>query len=82
RARRRLAGLRIEAMVEWGDADALLVPTAPLHPTLAEVAADPIGVNSRMGTYTNFCNLFDLCGLAVPAGEIDGTRAQFGVTFL
>ncbi|WAC56669.1 allophanate hydrolase [Gordonia sp. SL306] len=85
RARRRLAELHTEAMAEWGDADALLVPTAPMHPTLAEVDADPIGVNSRMGTYTNFCNLFDLCGLAVPAGqtdETDGTRAEFGVTFL
>ncbi|MFW0795441.1 allophanate hydrolase [Gordonia sp. CPCC 205515] len=85
RARRRLTELRAEAMAELGDADALLVPTAPCHPTVGEVAADPIGVNSRMGTYTNFCNLFDLCGVAVPAGvvdESDGTRAQFGVTFL
>ncbi|MGC4961784.1 allophanate hydrolase [Gordonia sp. DT101] len=85
RARRRLAELRTEAMAEWGDADALLVPTAPMHPTLAEVDADPIGVNSRMGTYTNFGNLFDLCGLAIPAGQVDetgGTRAQFGVTLL
>ncbi|MYR08639.1 allophanate hydrolase [Gordonia sp. SID5947] len=84
-ARRRLVELRDEAMAQWGDADALLVPTAPMHPSLADVAADPIGVNSRLGTYTNFCNLFDLCGLAVPAGEVDeadGTRAQFGITFL
>ena len=49
----------------WGDADALLVPTAPLHPTIAQVAADPVGVNSRIwARYTNFCNLFDLCGWA------------------
>ncbi|MEC4612776.1 allophanate hydrolase [Tsukamurella tyrosinosolvens] len=59
----------------------LMVPTAPRHPTLAEVAADPVGVNSEMGTYTNFCNLLDLCGVAVPAGETaDG--AQFGITVL
>ena len=51
--------------------DALIVPTAPFHPTLAEVAADPVGVNSRMGTYTNFCNLFDLSAVAVPAGTVD-----------
>ncbi|GAC53875.1 allophanate hydrolase [Gordonia amicalis] len=85
RARRRLAELRTEAMEEWGDATVLMVPTAPAHPTIAEVADDPVGVNSRMGTYTNFCNLFDLCGLAVPSGvvsETDGTEAQFGVTFL
>lgn len=85
RARRRLTELRDQAMRIWGDADALLVPTAPLHPTIAQVAADPVGVNSRMGTYTNFCNLFDLCGVAVPAGtvdEADRTAAQFGITFL
>ena len=84
-ARRRLTELRDQAMRIWGDADALLVPTAPLHPTIAQVAADPVGVNSRMGTYTNFCNLFDLCGVAVPAGtvdEADGTAAEFGITFL
>ena len=31
------------------------------------VLADPIQLNSRLGTYTNFVNLLDLCGLAVPA---------------
>ena len=37
--------------------------------TLAEIAADPIGPNSRLGTYTNFVNLLDMCGIAVPTGE-------------
>lgn len=85
RVRRRLAELRSTAMDAWGDATALMVPTAPCHPRIDEVADDPVGVNSRMGTYTNFCNLFDLCALAVPAGvvdETDGTLAQFGITLL
>ncbi|MEP9390954.1 allophanate hydrolase [Gordonia sp. VNQ95] len=85
RARAQLTELRDEAMRQWGEAAVLMVPTAPMHPTIAEVAADPVGVNSRMGTYTNFCNLFDLCGVAVPAGSVtesDGSTAQFGVTFL
>ncbi|GGN51947.1 allophanate hydrolase [Actinoplanes campanulatus] len=63
----RLEQLRREAMTEWGDADALLLPTAPIHPTIAEVAADPVGVNAILGTYTNFCNLFGLSAVAVPA---------------
>ena len=43
--------------------------------------ADPIGLNSRLGTYTNFANLLDMCGLAVPASmRADGT--PFGVTLL
>ena len=85
RTYRRLDELRAASMGQLEGVDALLVPTAPMHPSIADVAADPVGVNARMGTYTNFCNLFDLCGLAVPAGEVaesDGTVAQFGVTFL
>jgi len=85
RAHRKLDGLRTEATAQLDGIDALLVPTAPFHPTIDEVAADPVGVNSRMGTYTNFCNLFDLCAVAVPAGTVDehdGSTAQFGVTFL
>ncbi|MBF6172714.1 allophanate hydrolase [Nocardia blacklockiae] len=73
-----LQRLRALAMDSLRGADALLAPTAPIHPTLAEVAADPVGVNSRVGTYTNFCNLFDLCAVAVPAGTAG--PAQFGVT--
>lgn len=60
--------------------DALLVPTAPTHPTLAEVAADPIGANARIGTFTNFMNLLDLCGVAVPAA--DTSSGAFGVTVI
>ncbi|MDR3535191.1 MAG: allophanate hydrolase [Acetobacteraceae bacterium] len=48
--------------------DALLLPTAPFCPTLAELAADPLGPNRRLGTFTNFANLCDLAGFAVPAG--------------
>ncbi|MCV7192967.1 allophanate hydrolase [Mycolicibacterium brumae] len=79
--RRAVAELRAAAMARLAGAAALMVPTAPCHPTLAQVAADPVGVNTKMGRYTNFCNLFDLCALAVPAGTAaDG--AQFGVTLL
>ncbi|WP_411375193.1 allophanate hydrolase [Arthrobacter sp. MPF02] len=74
----RLEDLKQRALARLDGFDALLVPTAPIHPTLEQVAADPVGVNSRMGTYTNFCNLFDLCAVAVPAGEVEG--AQFGLT--
>ncbi|MCU1641838.1 MAG: Allophanate hydrolase [Nocardia sp.] len=75
-----LERLRAQAMASLAGADALLTPTVPTHPTLAEVAADPIGVNSRLGTYTNFCNLFDMCAVAVPAGTVGDSH--FGVTVL
>jgi allophanate hydrolase len=76
----RLEALSAAAHAELAGADALLVPTVPRQPTIAEVAADPVGVNAELGTYTNFANLLDLCGVAVPAGEADG--GSFGVTLL
>ena len=76
-----LARLRRLTEAVWERADALLLPTAPCHPTLADVAADPIGVNTRLGTYTNFVNLLDLCAIAVPAGtRPDGL--PFGVQLI
>jgi len=80
RDRREVARLRTVALASLDGADALLVPTAPMHPRLDEVAADPVGVNSRMGIYTNFCNLFDMCAVSVPAGRAGD--AQFGITVL
>jgi allophanate hydrolase len=62
----RLAELRAATAPLWQRADALLLPVTPDHPTLDDVAADPIGVNTRLGTYTNFVNLLDLCAVAVP----------------
>lgn len=61
--------------------DALLVPTAPRHPTTAQVEADPVGVNSQLGTYTNFVNLADCAALALPtAMRSDGL--PFGITLI
>jgi Asp-tRNA(Asn)/Glu-tRNA(Gln) amidotransferase A subunit family amidase len=63
------------------DVDALLLPVTPGHPTLAAVAADPIRVNARLGTFTNFANLLDLCAVAVPAGQHDD-GLPFGVQLI
>lgn len=77
---------RKEALVRTIDqllaeTDALLVPTAPVTPTRAQVEADPVGVNSLLGTYTNFVNLADLSALAIPAGfRADGL--PFGQTLI
>lgn len=61
--------------------DALLVPTTPTVFTVDEVLADPVRTNSRLGTYTNFTNLADLCGLAVP-GVFRNDGLPSGVTLL
>ena len=57
--------------------DLFCVPTAPRHYTVAELEAEPIRENSRLGTYTNFVNLLDMCGIAVPTGtRQDGLPAS------
>jgi len=77
----RLAELRAAARPLWETVDALLLPTAPMHPTHDQVAADPVAVNARLGCFTNFVNLMDLAALALPAPpRPDGL--PFGVTLL
>jgi allophanate hydrolase len=64
-----------------GDVDALVVPTTPTIYTIAAVENDPIALNSRLGTYTNFTNLADLAALALPADfRADGLPA--GITLI
>lgn len=76
-----LADIRARTRRLFADVDALMVPTAPRPYTRADLEADPIGPNSRLGTYTNFVNLLDLAGIAVPA-SIDADACPHGVTFL
>jgi allophanate hydrolase len=59
--------------------DVLVVPTAPTTYKVSEIADEPVKLNSRLGTYTNFMNLADLSGLAVPAG-IGAGGLPFGIT--
>lgn len=66
--------------------DVLVVPTTPEHPTIEAMLADPIALNAKMGTFTHFGNVLDLCGIAVPAttyqSDEAGPRLPFSVTFL
>lgn len=77
----RLAELRGAASKLFAGFDALMVPTFPKPCTVAEVEADPIGANSRLGTYTNFVNLLDLAGIAVPV-SLASDHTPYGVTLL
>jgi allophanate hydrolase len=80
-AQYRLQQMRRELQSLWLQVDALMVPTAPGHPRFEEVDADPLGVNARLGTYTNFVNLLGWCALALPAGRT-AAGLPFGVTFI
>ncbi len=74
-----LAKARRHAVTLFSRFDALLLPTAPFCPTLAEVEADPLNPNRRLGTFTNFANLCDLAGFAVPMGFTPGGAPIGGV---
>ena len=76
----KLEELRRVSEATFRAIDALALPTAPSAYTVDQVLADPIQLNSRLGTYTNFVNLLDLCGLALPAAIHD--RVPFGITLL
>ena len=65
----------------WDQVDLLMVPTAPGHPRFTEVDDEPVAVNARLGTYTNFVNLLGWCALALPA-SIAASGLPFGVTFV
>ncbi|MFM2067913.1 MAG: allophanate hydrolase [Pseudomonadota bacterium] len=84
-AQYRLRALQARLAALWHDIDLLMVPTAPTHPSFEQVAADPLGANSRLGRYTNFVNLLGWCALALPAGQAltaQATLLPFGVTFI
>ncbi|WP_194825500.1 allophanate hydrolase [Nocardia sp. XZ_19_231] len=74
-----LARARTTATTLLAGFDGLLLPTTTEHPSIAEVEADPLAINRRLGTYTNFCNLLDLAAVAIP-GKPTADGLPFGVT--
>ena len=61
--------------------DALCVPSIPKFFSRREVDADPFDTNAKLGLYTNFVNLLDMCAVAVPV-EPRGDGRPGGVTFV
>lgn len=70
----RLNELKARARVEMAKIDVLLVPTAAHHYTIAEVLEQETapkvtwGYNANLGRFTNFVNLLDMAGIAIPSG--------------
>ena len=81
RALYRLKELTAQVRPVLAGLDALVLPTAPTAYTLEAVMADNIRLNARNGTYTNFVNLMDLCGTAVPA-HVSADGVPYGITLL
>lgn len=81
RGQYRRAELARAASLLMAGVDALLVPTTPTIYRISEVEAEPVLLNSRLGTWTNYVNLLDWCALALPAGLRDD-GLPFGVTLI
>ena len=81
RAEYERAALRRRADAIMRDVDALLVPTAPTHYRLRDIEAEPVTLNARLGTYTNFVNLLDMTALALPGG-MRGDGLPCGLTLI
>lgn len=66
----------------WQDVgiDCMMTPTTPTIYSIEQVANDPLGLNSILGTYTNFMNLLDYAAVAMPTGFREDNLPT-GVTF-
>ncbi len=75
----KLAALRRDSEAVFDQVDLLLTPTAGTIYPIEAVDQEPIKLNSKLGYYTNFMNLLDLCAIALPAGFRDD-GLPFGIT--
>ncbi len=80
-AQYQLQALQQEAEKIWQTCDVLCVPTAPRHPSMADVQAEPVAANSELGTYTNFVNLLGWSAIAIPAAQLP-SGLPFGITLI
>jgi allophanate hydrolase len=77
----RLASFKQRCEEELDKVDVLITPTVSSHPSIEQVANEPIAANNAMGKFTNYMNLLDLCGVAIPGIDVDDGR-PFGITLV
>jgi len=77
----RLRELEQQTRAIWDTIDVMCVPSMPGLVYKRDIESDPIGPNSRLGTYTNFVNLLDLCAIAVP-GKVREDGLPSSITFI
>lgn len=64
---------------ELGKVDFVVTPTTPSCYLRSELEREPIVLNSKLGTYTNFMNLLDYTATALPIGRLS-SQVSWGVT--
>jgi len=81
---KRLGALSHQVEKVWTTAglNAIVVPTSSVTPSIQEVLDYPFWYNTVLGYYTNYVNLLDLCGMAVPNGFLPGSGMPNGLTFI
>ena len=77
----RLEALLRESAAVASGFDFMLLPTSPTIATIEAMRADPVRLNARFGTYTNFVNFCRMAAIAVPSG-FRGNGLPFGVTLI
>lgn len=80
-AQYKLMALKKQCLSQLESLDCLLAPTTSKHFTIEEMLSDPIEANSKLGQYTNFVNLLDLCAVAMPS-TFTKKGLPFGVTLI
>ncbi|KZX78600.1 allophanate hydrolase [Oleiphilus sp. HI0009] len=80
-AQYRLQELKAKCDAIVAQYDCLLTPTAGRFFTVDELLEEPVLRNSELGHYTNYMNLLDMSGLAIPTAFTD-QGLPFGVTLV
>lgn len=79
-AQYKLQALKRLCDQELNKVDFVVTPTAPTCYLRSDIQRNPIALNSKLGTYTNFMNLLDYTATAIPVGRLSST-VSWGVTF-
>lgn len=64
---------------ELDKVDFVVTPTTPTCYLRSDIEKEPIALNSKLGTYTNFMNLLDYTATAIPIGRLS-SQVSWGVT--
>ncbi|KAF2998664.1 hypothetical protein E8E13_008113 [Curvularia kusanoi] len=64
--------------------DIIVLPGVPSHPTVSDMERDPLNLNTRLGEFTHFANVLDLCAinLNVAFYDLNGKSMPFGISLI